>query len=327
MVSESVICVPHMKSRIFISYSHADEEYRQRLDTHLSMLKREGRVELWTDRRIEPGDEWGHQIRSELEAADIIVLMISPEFIASDYCWDVEVARAMERHEAREAIVVPIIVRVCDWHSAPFSKLQALPAEAKPIKKWHDLDEAYQSITDGLKKLLPQEGWGGEAATPSAAPGRSAEPTAASLPRSGNLSVRKEFTQRDKDKFLDETFEFIASYFEGSLQELERRNPEIETRFKRIDAQRFVATVYRQGDKAAACTIFQNSQFWRGISYHNGDDGSVEMLNESLSVEVDAAGLSLGSWGTGFSGKPESKLTLEGAAEHYWSMLIRPLQH
>lgn len=317
-----------MAKHIFISYSHVDEEYRQRLDTHLSMLRREGLIELWTDRRIEPGDEWDHRIRSELETADIIILMVSPEFIASNYCWDVEVTRAMERHEAREAVVIPVIVRVCDWHSAPFAKLQALPAEAKPIKKWPDLDEAYQSITDGLKKVLSQTGEGRAIAKPAStgpAPPSSSS-AAVQVPRSGNLSVRKHFTQRDKDAFLDEAFEYISSFMEGSLQELERRNPEIETRFKRIDAHRLVITVYRDGNRVAGCTIFQESQMGRGIAYSYNDDGANGALNDCLSVLEDAAGLSLSPWVPGFGSGHDSKFTLEGAAEYYWCRLIEPLQ-
>src|SRR5215213_6054015 len=100
--------------RIFISYASADESLRQELDKHLSPLKREGIVETWTFRNIDAGTDWRSTIANELEAAHIILLLISANFVASDYCWNVELRRALQRHREGDARVVPVILRDCD---------------------------------------------------------------------------------------------------------------------------------------------------------------------------------------------------------------------
>jgi tetratricopeptide (TPR) repeat protein len=143
---------------VFYSYSHKDEELRDQLENHLSMLKREGVIKGWHDRRISAGQEWEGQIDSHLNSADIILLLVSSDLLASAYCYDVEVKRAMERHEAGEARVIPIILRSCDWKRAPFGKLQALPKDATPVKKWDDTDDAFLNIAEGLRKAAEEIG-------------------------------------------------------------------------------------------------------------------------------------------------------------------------
>ena len=118
---------------IFFSYSHKDEELRDELTKHLSILERNGVISGWHDRRIAPGEEWANEIDEWMDTAQVILLLISSDFIASDYCWNIEVKRAMERHEAGEPCVIPIILRPVNWSSAPFGKLQALPQNAKPV--------------------------------------------------------------------------------------------------------------------------------------------------------------------------------------------------
>src|SRR5438128_1377433 len=98
---------------VFFSYSHKDEELRDEMANHLSILKRQGVITDWHDRRITAGDEWAGQIDEHLNSAHLILLLISADFIASDYCYDLELTRAMERHEAREACVIPVILRPC----------------------------------------------------------------------------------------------------------------------------------------------------------------------------------------------------------------------
>jgi hypothetical protein len=136
---------------IFISYSHRDDEWRHELDTHLSGLRRQGVISVWHDRRIVAGEEWARAIAENLEAADIILLLVSSDFIASDYCYDIEMKRAIERHDADEAVVIPVILRSCDWKDAPFGNLQALPRDAKPIKNATDRDEAFTEVVAGIR--------------------------------------------------------------------------------------------------------------------------------------------------------------------------------
>src|SRR5947209_13734895 len=105
---------------VFLSYAHEDESLLQKLETHLSLLKRQGLISTWYDRQIVPGTNWAKVIDQRLEQASIILLLVSADFLASDYCYQVEMKRAMARHEADEARVIHIVVRPCDWSSATF---------------------------------------------------------------------------------------------------------------------------------------------------------------------------------------------------------------
>lgn len=141
---------------IFISYSHADEAYKDRLEKHLNILQRNGIVSTWNDRKIGAGEEWDKKIKSEIETAQIILLLISVDFLSSNYCYDIEIKRAIERHDRCEAVVIPVILRKCDWKDTAFGKLQALPKDAVPVKSFPDEDEALYSIVEGIKRSISQ---------------------------------------------------------------------------------------------------------------------------------------------------------------------------
>lgn len=142
------------KLKIFISYAHEDEKWSRELETHLAALRRKGIVEIWNDRKIGAGKEWAEQIDENLKSADVVLLLVSPDFIASDYCWRIEAGHAMARHEAGEAVVIPIIVRSADWSGAPFSKLQVLPRNAEPISLWPDKDAAFLDVVKGVRNEI-----------------------------------------------------------------------------------------------------------------------------------------------------------------------------
>jgi hypothetical protein len=142
------------KKSIFVSYSHRDAAFMEELERHLALMKRRGVIETWSDRMIRPADDWRGEISQALEAADIILLLVSADFCASDYCWDVEVTRALERHTNKEARVVPIAVRPCDWKGAPFGAIQGLPQNLKPITLWPDRDAVWLDVVSGIGLLL-----------------------------------------------------------------------------------------------------------------------------------------------------------------------------
>jgi TIR domain len=142
--------------RVFISYSHKDEDLRDKLNAHLSILCWEEVISSWYDRQVSAGMEWDHKIKAELEASDIILLLVSPDFMASKYCREIEIPIALRRHEAQQACVIPIILRPFDWVSAPFAKLQAFPKDAKPVTTWANQDEAFVSIAQGIRAAAQQ---------------------------------------------------------------------------------------------------------------------------------------------------------------------------
>jgi hypothetical protein len=310
---------------VFFSYSHKDEALRDQLETHLAMLKRQGVISTWHDRRLIAGDSIDDEIARELEQADIVLLLVSPDFLASDYCYGVEVARALERHAASEARVIPVILRPCDWLTAPFGKLLASPTDGRPVTKWPDPDDAFLDIAKAIRAAATPEGGAVGTAKTRREPPRAAAIDAG--PRSSNLRMRKTFTERDRDRFLDEAFEFMARFFENSLNELEARNPGIECAFKRIDARRFSASIYRRGASLARCQV-RLGGFADGIAFSHSANPDDTSLNESLSVEAGDQSLYLRPLGMQMHRLPdgEAHLGLEGAAEYYWSLFIEPLQ-
>jgi hypothetical protein len=131
--------------RLFISYSRRDQELRAELDKHLVPMERRGIIDVWHDRLIDPGQEWDREIKRNLEEADIILLLVSADFMVSDYAWS-EMERALARHEAGEARVIPVILHPCEWKLAPFAKIQALPRNAKAVSTWADPAEALADV-------------------------------------------------------------------------------------------------------------------------------------------------------------------------------------
>lgn len=144
------------KIKIFYSYSHKDEALKEILDTHLSILRRKNIIDTWSDRKIIPGQPWDLEIEKEIEKADLILLLISADFIASDFCYEKEVTKAVEFHKKGEKTLVPILLRECDWLGAPFERIQGLPSDMRAItsKHWHNLDEAFNNVIQGLKKSI-----------------------------------------------------------------------------------------------------------------------------------------------------------------------------
>ena len=140
--------------RLFYSYAHKDEHLRNELETHLKLMQREGLIDMWHDRRIIAGEEWKDKIDENLERADIILLLVSADFIASNYCWDIEMTRSLERHDAGEARVIPVILRDVNWHSAPFARLQALPKDGRAVTRWPDRDDAWRNVSEGIERAI-----------------------------------------------------------------------------------------------------------------------------------------------------------------------------
>jgi hypothetical protein len=143
--------------RLFYSYAHEDHELQEEVKKYLRMLEREGLIVGWDDRMIGAGSEWDGQILEALERADVILLLISADFLASDYCWDVEMKRALVRHNAREALVIPVILRPCSWMNAPFARLQCLPREARPVVLWDPREQGYLDVAEGLRRALVKQ--------------------------------------------------------------------------------------------------------------------------------------------------------------------------
>jgi len=204
--------------KLFFSYSHKDEYLRDELEIHLSALKRQGIIFTWHDRRISPGDEFNNEISEYLEEANIILLLVSPYFIDSDYCYEIEMKRAMVRHKEGAAIVVPVILHPCDWHDMPFGKLLACPKDGKPISKFPNMHDAFLDVTKAVKTAVTKLRPGISASTSRTDIFDNGQQSMMRYPvRSSNLRLKKEFSDRERDRFLADAFEYITKFFEGSL--------------------------------------------------------------------------------------------------------------
>lgn len=301
--------------KLFISYSHADAALLSVLKTHLRPLERAGLIAPWFDGYLLPGDNIDTSVRQALDSAELIALLVSADFVASEYCYDIEMKSAVQRHEAGAARVVPIIARECQWQSTPFGRLVAVPTDGKPIMspRWSDKDEAWTIVARGIEAAA-------RAAT--VGPTRSSSHThTVKAPQSGvmPLTIPKKVTDRDRDDFKLSAFDHIARRFEDSAGAL---GGELSGAFRRLDANRFTVAIYRSGKKIAACSIFIGGSSFsaNSICYLNNDSGETNSMNNWLGIEEVDGSLVLRPSMT--FAREEKNLNPDGAAEFFWSALV-----
>ncbi|MVM36139.1 TIR domain-containing protein [Spirosoma sp. HMF4905] len=144
----------NLNLRVFLSYSHSDEDLKIALDKHLSSLKRTNKISIWNDRKILPGAEWDEEIKRELEDSELILLLISANFNASEYIWHNELLQAIKRHDNKQTKVIPIFCKPCDFIGLPYAKLQGLPKNARPISTFTNIDEPLAEIAVAIRKII-----------------------------------------------------------------------------------------------------------------------------------------------------------------------------
>lgn len=316
---------------LFFSYSHKDEALRDRLEVHLGLLKHQGLIDVWHDRRIIAGDEVDDAIFNTLNTADIILLLVSADFVSSAYCYSREMKRAIERHEAGEARVIPVILHHCLWQTAPFGKLMAAPRDGKPVTAWADQNEALTDVANQIARAitaLESSARTSSSTTKALKPSEKAR-TSQPKPRSSNLRLKKTFTDQDRDDYLRSTFDFICRFFEGSVEELASRNADVTGACDRVDSRRMSAVLYRTGKKIAECSVrlegFAGGS--DGIAFSHDASIGRGSFNEMLRVEADEQSLYLKPMGLITTGSDRNKhLSEEGAAEYLWGLIIDKAQ-
>lgn len=141
---------------IFFSYAHEDEDLMNNVRRQLVVFERNERILKWHDRMIQAGAEWRGDIDDRLRRASIILLFMSPHFIESKYCYEVEGLAALERHAAGDARIIPVVLRPCSWTQTPFGDFQALPRDGRPVSRWDDLDEACLNVANGVMAVVDE---------------------------------------------------------------------------------------------------------------------------------------------------------------------------
>ena len=337
---------------VFLSYSHADEDYLVQLVKHLHLLRRQGLIKPWYDRQIEAGANVHAEIESKLNSAQVFLLLVSPDFVFSDYCYEREMERALERHREGSATVIPAILRPCDWRTAPFGDLLAVPRDGQSVTEHENRDRAYLEIVHAVRKAAEKTLSTSRTTStidpsdntfrtlglrPSAVPSdqqsSSLEHSAGDV-YSADLTIRKKFTDWQKQEFANEAFEIIAQYFERSLNQLQNEHAgAVKSTFRKIDATSFEATAYVHERERSRCgvwvgcdtTLSRNST----LGYNSGGVGNRSSFNEMLQIEDDGYRLYLKpmmafSWLYG--GEAKHELAPNEAAQHLWRIFMQPLQ-
>jgi hypothetical protein len=145
---------PRSAPIIFYSYSNDDEDHLLALVNHLSLLRSEGKISELYSKKIMPGDDWDESISRQLDLARIFLLLVSPSFMASKYIWDKELKRALERQKSGESLIVPVILKSCDWRTSPFGRFQALPTNGRPVTHWRNHNDAWTDVAEGIRALV-----------------------------------------------------------------------------------------------------------------------------------------------------------------------------
>ena len=280
--------------KAFISYSHRDEPMLDRLHTHLALLRREGGISDWYDRQIVAGGSIDHEVAKQLDCSQIFLALVSPDFLFSNYCYEKEMARAIERHEANEIVVVPIILEPCDWLASPLKRFKAIPKDGKPISEWTNKNAAWLDVVTELRRLVQlMSASGPRVATAVAAPINATTSKAPSKYR-----VKKTFDRIDRDDFRGLAFENIRDFFEKSVKELDGVD-DLRARYQPMGPTAFTCTVINRLIKddrggEAHITVHASPQGGLGEIYYSFTAHSLpNTAHGGFSIEADDYQMSL----------------------------------
>jgi len=222
-----------MKS--FISYSHQDEQMLNMLHKHLAQLKREGLISSWTDKEILAGGSLDHSISSALSDSKLFLALLSPNYIASNYCYEKEFKKALEMQEDGILIIIPIIVEPCDWLSTPFRRYKALPKDGKAVSTWENQNTAFLDVIQEMRKLV----------TSDLAEQQGSHSVTISAPR--NYRVQRDFDSIEKMEFVEKTFQDIKQYLKRYIDEI-------------IQMENIKARILAENDKDFECLLVNRNK-------------------------------------------------------------------
>lgn len=302
--------------KVFVSYSHKDQEYLDRLKVHLSQLVKSGELSTWTDQEMLPGDPLDHVIARELSTCDMFIALVSPDYLNSFYCTEVEVTRALELSAERGVVIVPVIVEPCDWKHSAFSGLVALPKDGKPIGQWTNANLAFVNVVDGLRRLLKAK-----SSRPSAPQvrNRGGEP----VRRRPSLKLKSDFTAVDRIRFLNASFGYLESFIQESINELNSLDQPAHGHFEALDLKAFTAIVSNKrkikGDAflTVRCASDQHSA---NIEVSHSQNVQRGHYNESYEVSNNEHEMFFENWSS--FGNEKDKLDAAGLAERLWTNLL-----
>jgi len=303
-----------MPMAAFISYSHADEKAVEKLHKHLAMVQREGLLSVWYDQKILPGGVIDAEISQRVEKSGLFLALTSPDFLASNYCYENEFGRALARSAEARLRIVPVILEPCEWLASPLKQFKALPKDGKPISQWTNENIAYLDVVTGLRRLLS------EGAGVMEVPDR---PNAKGSPK---VKIKRDFDSIQKSDFADNAFATIRAYFEASCAELSRVGDDLRAKFELMSDVSFSCTVVnraltRGGEASITVHNLQGRPFGGDIIYAYSRRSEPNMSHGSIRVETNEYNMSL-SIDFGTRGKA-ADYTAEQVAASLWLDFIK----
>ena len=319
----------------FVSYTHADADLKDQLLRHLAPLRREGLIDVWHDAMLRPGEHLDPTVQAALAKSDLVLLLVSAGFLASEYCYEQEMVRAFARQRANTARVVPIILKPCQWKGVPVGEGErladfvALPKDGLPVTSWPDADAAFDNVAGAVRDMLHSGATGSGvqviAPTPAAGSPRTAPMRRASA---AVLGIAARPTDLDRDRFLRAGLATTAAVFEAKLSELASSDPRVQTDFERIDSRTFAASVYLDGKRVGQLSIWHGSDTWRNalcLSYDTVTS-TRNSMSDWLPIEATPQGLAFGAGSAMARRSTAGPLDADGAANYFWEGFITQIQ-
>ncbi len=300
--------------KAFISYSHKDEWALEKLHGHLAPLRREGKIDEWFDRKILAGENIDSQISRGLETSELFLPLISPDFIASAYCWEREMKYALDKHAGGTVRIAPIIVEPCDWKQTPLGKLKALPCDGMAIAEWPNRNSAFLNVVTELRRILIDYETNTE--------NNAKNITRHHLTSRNKIKIKRDFDKIDIDEYRDKAFEKFQEYMRHSIDEI-NMNESIRTRFKILDDSKFSCTVINKLKKNSigylTVTKRNNSIGFGDITYSYSEDSSSTSANGAYSIGTDDYEIFLKGI---FGASSDIRITVEEGAQELWKQLL-----
>lgn len=318
----------------FISYTHADTALKEQLVRHLAPLRREGLIDLWHDGLLRPGEHLDPTVQAALAASDVVILLVSADFIASEYCYEHEMLRAFARQREGTVRVIPIILRPCQWKGVPIgndetlSEFVALPKDGKAAISWPDTDTAFDNAVGAIRDIL--KAGNGKSTRDKGGPAPTND-APARPPRTGStnlLGIAVKPTDLDRDRFLRSGYMTTAALFEEKLAELKGGGARIDTDFERIDSRSFAASVYLDGKRVGQVSIWHGGDMWRNalcLSYDTATS-TRNSMNDWLPIEDTPQGLAFGAGNALSRQRADGPLDADGAANYFWQNFLEQVR-
>lgn len=307
----------------FISYSHHDSSALERLHVHLAVLRHDGLIREWFDRDILAGDDLDGRIADRLESSSLFLLIVTPDFLNSDYCVKREMARALERQASGEARVIGIIVEPCDWQSTPLRAIKVLPRDGKPVAEWTNANSAWLNVVQEIRRVILEDRQAGSTAQEKNTQSASFSRPTASTSR---YRAKRDFDDIDRSEFRERAFEEIKEYFKEASSELDSLD-DFRARVVDISPTAFGCTIVNRALSrgTAHLTVHRQTSSRSGMGdiYWSFDENAAPNTAHGwLSIENDEFELFLKTQSFSFGSDERRQMSGREAASSMWNDML-----